>query len=82
MSEESIVTELAENGEDSLGTVNQTPFINRAKVKAFALEFANQTRAQKFSRVGMSFLTRIDSKVRQAIISEVRGHPSKGKTLL
>ena len=38
--------------------------------------------ANKFSRVGMSFVERIEAKVRVAIREEVRIHPSKGKTLL
>jgi bisphosphoglycerate-independent phosphoglycerate mutase (AlkP superfamily) len=33
-------------------------------------------------RVGMSFVERIEAKVRAAIREEVRIHPSKGKTLL
>ena len=38
--------------------------------------------ANKFQRVGMSFVERIEAKVRAAIREEVRIHPSKGKTLL
>jgi len=48
-----------------------------------ALEIAAVIRpANKFSRVGMSFVERIEAKVRAAIREEVRIHPSKGKTLL
>jgi hypothetical protein len=61
--------------------VNTTPHINRRKVKQTALEIAHQTRAQGFTRVGRTFLERIESKVRLCIANEVRSHPSKGKTL-
>jgi hypothetical protein len=52
-------------------------------VKQTALEIAAVIRpANKFRRVGMSFVQRIEAKVRAAIREEVRIHPSKGKTLL
>ncbi len=38
--------------------------------------------SNRFTRVGMSFIERIEAKVRAAIREEVRIHPSKGKTLL
>jgi hypothetical protein len=62
--------------------VNTTPHLNRSKVKQTALEIAGQTRAQGFTRVGGSFLERIEAKTMQAIREEVRTHPSRGKTLL
>ena len=55
----------------------------RSKVKQTALEIAAAIRpANKFNRVGMSFVERIEAKIRAAIREEVRIHPSKGKTLL
>jgi len=54
----------------------------RSAVKQHALELARQTRAQGWTRVGSSFLDRIEAKCRAAIAEEVRLHPSKGKTLL
>ena len=63
-------------------SVNQTPHLNRSKCKKTALEIAGLTRAQGFSRVGQSFLDRIEYRVRAAIAEEVRIHPSRGKTLL
>jgi hypothetical protein len=55
----------------------------RQSCAATALEIAAAIRpANKFSRVGMSFVERIEAKVRVAIREEVRIHPSKGKTLL
>lgn len=62
--------------------MNTTPHLNRAKVRATALEIAALTRAQNFQRVGASFLDRIEARTRAAIAEEVRKHPSKGKTLL
>jgi hypothetical protein len=62
--------------------MNTTPHLNRSKVKQTALEIAEQTRAQGFTRVGSSFLERIEAKTMQAIREEVRIHPSRGKTLL
>ena len=68
---------------DTLKSINTTPHLCRSKVKQTALEIATAIRpANKFSRVGMSFLERIEAKVRVAIREEVRIHPSKGKTLL
>jgi hypothetical protein len=68
---------------DTLKSINTTPHLCRSKVKQTALEIAAAIRpANKFSRVGMSFVERIEAKVRAAIREEVRIHPSKGKTLL
>src|ERR1022692_1055373 len=67
---------------DTLKSINTTPHLCRSKVKQTALEIAAAIRpANKFSRVGMSFVERIEAKVRVAIREEVRIHPSKGKTL-
>lgn len=62
--------------------MNTTPHLNRSRVKQTALELAKTTRAQGFTRVGQSFIDRIEAKTRAAIAEEVRLHPSKGKTLL
>jgi hypothetical protein len=68
---------------DTLKSINTTPHLCRSKVKQTTLEIASVIRpANKFSRVGMSFIERIEAKVRAAIREEVRIHPSKGKTLL
>ena len=62
---------------------NTTPHLNRSKVKQTALEMATQLRpANKFSRVGMSFIERIEAATRAAIVGEIKRHPSKGHTLL
>ena len=68
---------------DTIKNINTTPHLCRSKVKQTALELAAAIRpANKFQRVGMSFVERIEAKVRAAIREEVRIHPSKGKTLL
>lgn len=53
---------------------------NQAAVKRRALEVAQQ-RAWNPTRVGKSFLDRIEAKVTALIYREVMAHPSKGKTL-
>lgn len=66
-----------------LKALNPTPHLCRARVKRSALELAATLRPfNKFKRVGLSFLQRIEAKTRAAIAEEVRQHPSKGKTLL
>ena len=68
---------------NELANLNTTPHLNRSQVKRTALEIAAVIRpANHFQRVGMSFIERIEAKVRAAIREEVRIHPSKGKTLL
>ena len=62
--------------------MNTTPHLNRSKVKQTALEIAHQLRAQPFTRVGTTFLERIENATRAAIVREVKQHPSIGKTLL
>jgi hypothetical protein len=68
---------------DTFKGINTTPHLCRSKVKQSALEIASAIRpANKFNRVGMSFVERIEAKVRAVIHEEVRIHPRKGKTLL
>jgi len=58
----------------------KTPLINRAKVKALALAFAQQ-RARKFSRVGNDFYIGVEAALRNAIANRVANAPSVGVTL-
>ena len=52
---------------DTLKSINTTPHLCRSKVKQTALEIAAAIRpANKFNRVGMSFVERIEAKVRAA----------------
>lgn len=60
--------------------MNQTPLINRAKVKSLALACAQQ-RARKFTRVGAEFYVAINAAVANAVASRVANHPSVGVTL-
>lgn len=67
--------------------MNTTPHINRSKVKKTALEIASQTRLNgsgkpRFTRVGASFVERIEARTVAAIRGEVQAHPGVGKTLL
>ncbi len=56
--------------------------INAKAVRQLALHLASQHRpAQGFNRVSKEFLERIDGKVRNLVLAEVKAHPSKGKTL-
>jgi hypothetical protein len=62
---------------------NPTAHLNRAKVKQTALEVVKQLRPfWNVENIGMSFLLRIEGATRAAIVSEVKRHPTKGKTLL
>jgi hypothetical protein len=70
-------------------SINPTPHLNRARVKQTALEIAGDIhhsftggKHPKFTRVGMTFLERIEAATRQAIRREVAQHPTRGKTLL
>ena len=75
--------ELNNTQSTDVGGLNQTPFINRSKVKSFALDFAQtQPRTKKHTRVSSEFLQRINDRVRNAIISEVKDQATKGKTLM
>lgn len=59
-----------------------TQLINRSAVKKMALQLSADTRSGKFTRVGSSFLEKINAKVDAMIRSEVQTHPSVGKTLM
>lgn len=54
--------------------------INATNVKQLSLHLAEQ-RAHKFTRVSKDFLERVEARLRNIIIDEVKDHPSKGKTL-
>ena len=56
--------------------------INAKSVKELALHFAAEYRpAWGAERVSRKFLERIDARVRAMVLSEVKGHPSIGKTI-
>ncbi len=52
------------------------------KVRRHALEIAKANRAQKFTRVGKSFMDAVEANAKNFIHSRVMKHPSKGKTLM
>jgi len=69
--------------------IKPTPHLNQSKVRKTALEIAGQKKftfangtKPRFTRVGLSFLERIEARTRAAIADEVTKHPNVGKTLL
>lgn len=56
--------------------------INQKAVRDYILTQAKNLRPHHpFERVGASFIARIEGAVRAAVITEIKQHPSKGKTL-
>ncbi len=56
--------------------------INKKAVRDYTLAQAKQIRPHhSFERVGADFIARIEGAVRNAIVKEIKQHPSKGKTL-
>jgi hypothetical protein len=54
--------------------MSEVPYINRSAVKKLALRYAREHRpSNKFTRVGDSFFLRINSKVIQALVTELEG---------
>jgi len=57
-------------------------YICRSKCKEFALKMAAECRpANKFERVGEEFLIAAEAALKSFIVSRIKSHPSKGKTL-
>ncbi len=56
--------------------------INRAQCKKFALRWAQENRrGWQPERVSKQFLDDLDTKIRMAIQSAIKRHPSVGKTI-
>lgn len=56
--------------------------LNRKAVRERALDFAaNNGRGNRFERVSNTFINRIEAKLNNIILDEVKRHPSVGKTL-
>lgn len=55
--------------------------INRAYVKAWALDYARTNRSHKFTRVSEDFLNMVEASTKAFIIHRVQSAPSKGVTL-
>lgn len=62
-------------------TLNPTRFLNRAAVREFLLETAEQTRAHKFTRVSQATLVDINARVMNKCLEIARTVPSMGKTI-
>ena len=57
--------------------------INQKAVRNYILARVKQLRPHHpFERVGASFITKVEGALRNAIVQEIKQHPSKGKTLL
>ena len=71
------------SNETNVETNNKkSSLINRSAVKKMALRLSEDTRNGTFTRVGSSFIDRIEYKLEAIIRSEVHQHPSTGKTLM
>lgn len=55
--------------------------INKSKVKRFILDFAQENRSHKFTRVSQEAIDRVEVAARAAAKAIVTSAPSKGKTL-
>lgn len=63
-------------------TLNPTALINRTAVRDMALESAKQLRPfHTYDRVSQEFLTRANEALRLWVVIQVKGLPSKGKTI-
>jgi hypothetical protein len=57
-------------------------YLNAKACRELTLHLAAAHRpTQGFNRVSKEFLLRIDARVRNLILAEIKSHPSKGKTL-
>ena len=62
----------------------QTPLINRSAVREFSLAVLGQERphlADKFTQISAEYFQKIESRLRIAIVQEIRAAPTNGKTL-
>jgi hypothetical protein len=57
------------------------PYINTQNVKQLALDMAKNSGRVRFTRVGESFLDRVEARLRNIIEDEIKRHPSVGVTL-
>jgi len=56
--------------------------LNKTHVKRRALQYSEEMRNGKFTRVSAEFLADLERLVDRTIQSKVQTHPSKGKTLM
>ncbi len=64
-----------------MSTAIKVRLVRKKHVREFALEMA-KGRAHQFTRVGGEFFIRCEARLKEFIRSEIRGLPSKGKTIL
>jgi len=65
---------------DRIKSINTTPHLCRSKAKQTALEIAAAIRpANKFYRASMSFVERIEAKVRASIREDGQDSPQQGQ---
>lgn len=55
--------------------------LNKAAFKEYVLSLSKEHRLGKFTRVGASFFERLEAKLKNLTVDEVKRHPSKGVTL-
>ena len=60
--------------------MNNTPYLNRAKVKELALAISRNT-GRPFTRVSGEFLEQVNARVAEHVAAKIHSAPSKGKTL-
>jgi Trk K+ transport system NAD-binding subunit len=77
-----IVADDTESPSQELKIKVKFKLICASKCKKFALEMAQAHRAQMFTRVSEDFLLACEANLKNFILSRVKSHPSKGKTLL
>lgn len=56
--------------------------LNKTNIKKRALQYSNEMRNGKFTRVSAEFVADLERLVDRTIHSKVHMHPSKGKTLM
>ena len=55
--------------------------LNPVRLRQYALDVAKRERHHEFTAVSVEFIQRIDAKLRNLILDEIKRHPSKGKRL-
>ena len=56
--------------------------LNKTHVKRRALQYSQEMRNGKFTRVSSEFLAELERLIDRTIQSKVHTHPGKGKTLM
>ena len=67
--------------EEAVAEFGRTPLINREHCRKFLLQYANDKRAHKFTRVSEETLVNANAWVESFLRMHVNRFPSKGQTL-